>query len=114
MESHLQIRHLNVYYDRNQQALKDVNIDIPRKQITVIMGPSGCGKTTLLKSLNRFLELGDDTRISGQVLLDGEDIYAPDVDVTEVRKKTGLLAQRPTRCPCPFMTTLPMGCASTR
>ena len=95
MEPHLQIRHLNVYYDRNQQALKDVNLDIPRKQITVIMGPSGCGKTTLLKSLNRFLELGDDTRISGQVLLDGEDIYAPDVDVTEVRKKTGLLAQRP-------------------
>jgi phosphate transport system ATP-binding protein len=95
MQAHIRIRDLNVYYDRSQQALKDVNLDIPRQQITVIMGPSGCGKTTLLKSLNRFLELADGTRLSGQVLIDGEDIYAPGMDVTEIRKKTGLLAQRP-------------------
>jgi phosphate transport system ATP-binding protein len=95
MQAHIQIRDLNVYYDRSQQALKDVNLDIPRQQITVIMGPSGCGKTTLLKSLNRFLELADGTRLSGQVLIDGENIYAPGMDVTEIRKKAGLLAQRP-------------------
>jgi phosphate transport system ATP-binding protein len=59
------------------------------------MGPSGCGKTTLLKCINRFLELTDQTRILGQILVDGEDIYAPGVDITEIRKKAGLLAQHP-------------------
>jgi phosphate transport system ATP-binding protein len=94
METHIEIRNLNAYYGDNQ-ALKEINLEIPRQQVTVIMGPSGCGKTTLLMSLNRFLELGDGTWLAGQVLIDGEDIYAPEVDVTEMRKKTGLLAQRP-------------------
>src|SRR4030066_683246 len=94
MEAHIQTRDLNVYYGEGQ-ALKSVTLDIPRQQITVIMGPSGCGKTTLLKSFNRFLELYENTRITGQVLIDGEDIYAPAVDVTERRTKTGLLAQHP-------------------
>jgi len=94
MDAHIQIRDLNTRYG-NGQALKNVNLDIPKHQITVIMGPSGCGKTTLLKCLNRFLELYDDTHLAGQVLIDGEDIYAPTMDVTEIRKKTGLLAQRP-------------------
>ena len=109
MESHIQIRNLNVFYDINQQALKDVNLDIPRNQITVIMGPSGCGKTTLLKSMNRFLELSEGTRISGQVLLDGENIYAPDIDVTEVRKKAGLLAQRPYPLPMSIYENVAFG-----
>jgi phosphate transport system ATP-binding protein len=94
MEAHIQISNLNAYYGQTQ-ALKDVNIQVPRGQITVILGPSGCGKTTLLKCLNRFLELSEGVRISGQVLIDGENIYDPQVDVTEMRKKTGLLAQRP-------------------
>ncbi len=94
MEPHVQIRNLNVYYHDNQ-ALNNINLEIPKGQITVIMGPSGCGKTTLLKCLNRFLELTDSTRLTGQVLIDGEDIYASGVDVTEIRKKAGLLAQRP-------------------
>lgn len=98
MDTHIQVNNLNVYYGR-QQALKDINIEIPKKQITVIMGPSGCGKTTLLKSLNRFLELTEDTQISGEVLVDGENIYDRDVDVTEVRKVVGLLAQRPSPLP---------------
>lgn len=93
-EAHIQIRDLNVYYG-NSQALNGINLDIPKKQITVIMGPSGCGKTTLLKSMNRFLELSQTTRITGQVLIDGENIYAPGMDETEIRKRTGLLAQRP-------------------
>lgn len=92
--SHIQIRDLNVYYG-DIRALNSINLDIPRHEITVIIGPSGCGKTTLLKSINRFLELIERTRVSGQVLMDGEDIYAPGVDVTEIRKKVGLLAQRP-------------------
>ncbi len=94
MSIHIQISNLNAFYGQTQ-ALKDVNITIPRGEITVILGPSGCGKTTLLKSLNRFLELTDGVRISGLVLIDGENIYDPEVDVTEMRKKTGLLAQRP-------------------
>ena len=98
MDSHIQVRNVNAYYGKTQ-ALKDINIDIPRKQVTVIMGPSGCGKTTLLKTFNRFLELNDGASITGQVLVDGQDIYAKDVDVTEVRKHVGLLAQRPTPLP---------------
>jgi phosphate transport system ATP-binding protein len=94
MDAHIQIRDLIVRYGENH-ALKAVNLDIPKQQITVIMGPSGCGKTTLLKSFNRFLELTDDTQVKGKVLIDGEDIYAPEIDVTEIRKKTGLLAQHP-------------------
>ncbi len=98
MDAHIQVKHLDAFYD-HQQALKDINIEIPKKQITVIMGPSGCGKTTLLKTLNRFLELTEGTRISGEVLVDGQDIYERDIDVTEVRKRVGLLAQRPSPLP---------------
>lgn len=94
MEPHITVRDLNVTYG-GQPALRNINVEIPRNRITVILGPSGCGKTTLLKSLNRLLELTDGVRISGQVLLDGKDIYAAGVDVGEVRKRTGLLAQRP-------------------
>lgn len=94
MEPHVQIRDLTVNYS-GTPALKAINLEIPKRQLTVVMGPSGCGKTTLLKSLNRFLELVDGTRLSGQILIDGQDIYAPGVDVTEIRKIAGLLAQRP-------------------
>jgi phosphate transport system ATP-binding protein len=98
MMQHIQARNLNVWYNR-EQVLKDVNIEIPRKKITVIMGPSGCGKTTLLKTFNRFLELTDGSRLADEVLLDGQNIYERDVDVTEVRKLVGLLAQRPAPLP---------------
>ena len=94
MDAHIQVKNLNAYYG-NAQALKDINIEIPSKQITVIMGPSGCGKTTLLKTFNRFLELTDGVNITGEVLVDGQNIYEKDIDVTEVRKRVGLLAQRP-------------------
>jgi phosphate transport system ATP-binding protein len=94
MDAHIQVRHLNVVYGKNT-ALKDISLEIPRGQITAVIGPSGCGKTTLLKSFNRFLELIDGINISGEILLDGENIYSPEVDVTEIRKKVGLLAQTP-------------------
>jgi phosphate transport system ATP-binding protein len=108
MEAHIQINHLNVHFD-GQPILKDVSLEIPRKQITVIMGPSGCGKTTLLKSMNRFLELNDNAHLTGQVLLDGEDIYAAGVDVTEIRKKVGLLAQRPFPLPMSIFDNVAYG-----
>lgn len=97
-DTHIEVRELNAFYGK-AQALKNVSIRIPRRQITVIMGPSGCGKSTLLKTLNRFLELTDGARISGSVLIDGQDIYAPEVDETAVRKRVGLLAQRPSPLP---------------
>lgn len=97
-EAHIEVRNLNAFYGK-VQALKGINLEVPKRQITVIMGPSGCGKSTLLKTFNRFLELTDGARISGEVLLDGQDIYASEVDETEVRKRVGLLAQRPSALP---------------
>jgi phosphate transport system ATP-binding protein len=98
MNIHIQVKDLNAYYGK-QQALNNINIEIPKKQITVIMGPSGCGKTTLLKTLNRFFELEENSKLTGEVLVDGQNIYDKDVDVTEVRKVVGLLAQRPSPLP---------------
>ncbi len=90
----ISIRNLSVYYG-DLQVLKDVNLDIPAKKITVIIGPSGCGKTTLLKSLNRLLDTTEGVRVQGEVVLDGENIYAPRTEVTRIRKKMGLLSQKP-------------------
>jgi phosphate transport system ATP-binding protein len=94
MDAHIQVKELNVEYG-GHPALKNVSVTIPKGQITAIMGPSGCGKTTLLKSMNRLLEVHGDVRVTGRVLIDDVDIYDPAVDVTHIRKKTGLLAQRP-------------------
>jgi len=107
-ESPISIRSLSVYYG-DLQVLKDVNLDIPARQITVIIGPSGCGKTTLLKSLNRLLDTSDGVRVRGQVLLDGEDIYAPRTEVTRIRKKMGLLSQRPQVLPMSIFENVAYG-----
>jgi len=90
----IQIRGLSVTYG-NALAIRDVNVDIPARQVTAIIGPSGCGKTTLLRSMSRLLELVEGVRVCGQVLFHGQNIYDPSADVTEVRKRVGLLAQRP-------------------
>jgi phosphate transport system ATP-binding protein len=90
----IQIRGLNVAYS-DQRAIRDVSVDIPAQQITAIIGPSGCGKTTLLRSMCRLIELVEGVQVWGQVIFDGQNIYDPRVDVTETRKRVGLLAQRP-------------------
>ena len=92
--THISVKGLNVFYG-NEQALKDITVDIPDKKITVIIGPSGCGKTTLLKSFNRLIESIEGVRVSGRVLVDGENIFDPDAEVTHIRKKMGLLSQKP-------------------
>ena len=81
MQHPLSVKNLNVWYGA-QHALKDINIDLPARQITAIIGPSGCGKSTFLKTLNRLLELNESVRIEGKVMVDGENIYDPSVDVT--------------------------------
>lgn len=95
---HISIQNLSVFFGP-LQVLKDISIDIPDRKITVIIGPSGCGKTTLLKSLNRLLDPSGGVRVSGRVLVDGVDIYDPRTEVTQVRKKMGLLSQRPQALP---------------
>lgn len=92
--THISIRHLDVYYGR-LRVLKDISLDIPDRKITVIIGPSGCGKTTLLKSLNRLLDIVDGVRVDGEILVDGENIYGAGDEVTHIRKKMGLLSQKP-------------------
>jgi phosphate transport system ATP-binding protein len=94
MQHSLAVRDLNVWYGQ-QHALKNITLNLPINQITAIIGPSGCGKSTFLKSLNRLLELNEMVRVGGEVLLDGDNIYAPGVDVTDVRTRIGMLAQKP-------------------
>ncbi len=91
---HISVQHLNVSIG-DHQILKDITINIPNKKVISIIGPSGCGKTTLLKSFNRLLDDIADVKVTGKVLVDGENIYDPDVEVTHIRKKMGLLSQRP-------------------
>jgi phosphate transport system ATP-binding protein len=92
--SHISIRNLKVSYD-GQVALKDINVDIPDGQITVIIGPSGCGKSTLLRCCNRLIDMVEGAQVSGEVLIDGANILDPTVDIISLRKKMGYLAQRP-------------------
>ncbi len=96
---HIRIRNLNVSYD-GHPALNDVTVDIPDCQITAIIGPSGCGKTTLLRCCNRLIDLTPGARVSGEVLIDEANIFDGAVDVMQLRKKVGHLAQRP--CPLPM------------
>ncbi len=104
----LSIRKLNVWYGK-QRALTDITVDIPRHQITAIIGPSGCGKSTLLKSLNRLLDLNEQVRVTGQVFFDGRNIYDPGVDVTEIRTRIGLLAQKPFPLPMSIFDNVAYG-----
>jgi len=92
--AHISVQDLNVHIGGNH-ILKDLNIDIPNKSVTSIIGPSGCGKTTLLKTFNRLHDSAADVKVTGKVLVDGEDIYDPNTEITHVRKKMGLLSQRP-------------------
>jgi phosphate transport system ATP-binding protein len=89
----MDVQHLNLYYGE-KQALYDISIQFPEKKVTALIGPSGCGKSTLLRCLNRMNDIIDGVRIDGKVLFDGEDIFAPKVDVTELRKRFGMVFQK--------------------
>ena len=94
----LAVRHLNFYYGENQ-ALFDNNLDIAEHQVTAIIGPSGCGKSTHLRVYNRIYELYRDQRAEGEVWLDGVNVLSPAQDVMELRKKIGMIFQKPTPFP---------------
>ena len=93
-----EIRGLNLWYG-SHHALHDVDIDIPARQVTALIGPSGCGKSTFLKTLNRMNDLVEGIRIEGELLFEGQDIYAPSCDVTELRKNVGMVFQKPNPFP---------------
>ena len=92
------IEHLNLWYG-SFQALKDFNLRLPANEITAFIGPSGCGKSTLLKSLNRMNDLVEGCRIEGTVTLDGEDIFSRKMDVNLLRKRVGMVFQKPNPFP---------------
>ena len=94
----IEVRDLDFFYGKFQ-ALKGISLDIEKNHITALIGPSGCGKTTFLRSLNRMADLIDDVRVTGKVLLDGQDIYAPGIDLLDLRKKVGMVFQRPNPFP---------------
>src|SRR5690606_17516151 len=94
----IEVRNLNLYYG-SDQALKSVSMTIPDKKVTAFIGPSGCGKSTLLRCFNRMNDLVDSVRVEGEILMDGRNIYAPDVDVAELRRSVGMVFQKPNPFP---------------
>jgi len=94
----IDVEHLNFYYG-NKPALSDISVTVHDRQITALIGPSGCGKSTFLRCLNRMNDTIPGTRMEGRVLLDGQDIYAPDTDVVDLRRRVGMVFQRPNPFP---------------
>lgn len=94
----LRVSSLDLYYGQNQ-ALKNINMSMPRRKVTAFIGPSGCGKSTLLRCFNRMNDLVDSVRIKGRITLDGEDIHAPSVRVAELRQRVGMVFQKPNPFP---------------
>ena len=105
----IEVKNLNVYIEGNH-ILKNVNLEFPEKSITCIIGPSGCGKTTLLRTLNRLIDTTEGVRIEGQVLLDGDDIISSGTEITELRRKIGLVSQRPCPLPMSIFDNVAYGC----
>lgn len=102
------IQHLNLWYG-DHQALHDITMDIPAHQITALIGPSGCGKSTFLKSINRMNDLIPGCRIEGTITYDGQNLYGPDVDVTQLRTKIGMVFQKPNPFPMSIYDNIAYG-----
>lgn len=107
-EYKIETRHLSFFYDQTC-ALIDVSIQIQERQITALIGPSGCGKSTFLRTLNRMNDTIPHTRMEGEVLLDGEDIYTPEVDVVELRRRVGMVFQIPNPFPLSIYDNVAFG-----
>ena len=104
----LQARNLNLWY-ADFQALKDINVSFEEKKITAIIGPSGCGKSTMLRVFNRMNDLIEDVRISGEVIIGGENIISPRQELVYLRKKVGMVFQRPNPFPLSIYENIVFG-----
>ncbi len=104
----LQSKNLDLFYG-DHQALKGISMDIPEKQITALIGPSGCGKSTFMKTINRMNDLVPGVTIKGQMLYRDQDIYAPEVDVTWLRKRIGMVFQKPNPFPMSIYDNIAYG-----
>ena len=108
----IQIESLSLYYGASK-ALKNISVTLGEKIVTAFIGPSGCGKSTLLRCLNRMNDLIDSVRIEGTVKIGGHDIYGPDVDVIELRKRVAWCFRNPIRFRNPSTKTSPTACGCT-
>lgn len=108
MMNKFEVKNMDLYYG-SFHALKNINIAIPEKEITAFIGPSGCGKSTFLKSLNRMNDLVEGYRISGDILLDGVDIYKDKMDVNVLRKRVGMVFQKPNPFPMSIYDNIAYG-----
>ncbi len=97
-QPHIIVENLNLWYGETQ-ALKNISLQIPRNSVTALIGPSGCGKSTFIRCLNRMNDLVKNCRIEGKVLIENEGIYGADVDVVELRKRVGMVFQKPNPFP---------------
>lgn len=104
----IKVEHLNLHFGEHH-VLKDVNMDIKENAVTALIGPSGCGKSTFLKTLNRMQDLVPSAKIEGLITIDGEDIYAPGIDTTLLRKKVGMVFQQPNPFPMSIYDNIAYG-----
>ncbi len=104
----IETRGMSFFYG-TKQALYDINLQIQSRAVTALIGPSGCGKSTYLRSLNRMNDIIEGTRVTGEVLLDGEDIYSRDVDVVSLRKRVGMVFQKSTPFPKSIFDNIAFG-----
>ncbi|MFA7494759.1 MAG: phosphate ABC transporter ATP-binding protein PstB [Acidithiobacillus sp.] len=107
-QTKISVRHLDFFYGSNK-SLKDINLEMPGNQVTAFIGPSGCGKSTLLRVFNRMYSLYPGQRATGEVLLDGENILAPSMDVNMLRAKVGMVFQKPTPFPMSIYDNIAFG-----
>lgn len=98
MKAKIEVENLNVWYGDNH-VLKNLSMKVPEGKVTAIIGPSGCGKSTFLMTLNRLIDLVNGARVKGKILLDGKNIYDPGIDLTELRKRIGMVFQKPNPLP---------------
>lgn len=97
-ETEISIQNFSIYIE-NRQILKNISVEIPKNQITAIIGPSGCGKTTLLRSINRMVDLYAPVKTEGEIIINGKNVFDPDTNLSQLRKNVGMIAQAPNPLP---------------
>jgi phosphate transport system ATP-binding protein len=107
-QPHIIVENLNLWYGE-KQALRTISLQVPRNSVTALIGPSGCGKSTFIRCLNRMNDLVKNCRIEGKVLIENEDVYGADVDVVELRKKVGMVFQKPNPFPMSIFDNVAYG-----